>query len=191
MQEIIDGFADTIRTAAGNNASLCIRGGGTKDFYGDRRIAFADSRIPDNDKAGSGVLDSTAYSGFVDYEPTELVVTARSGTRLTDLETELNKHGQMLAFEPPRFGVGATLGGSVSVAHGASEPGAETFDVEIGGFVAEHPNEGVVGVVGLFRCCQDVGERLAHVVEVGDAVLAHVGEEARGGEAPTERERRT
>lgn len=120
MQEIIDGFAYKIRAAADNNASLCIRGGGTKDFYGDRRLAFPDSRIPDNDKTGNGILDATAYSGIVDYEPTELVVTARSGTHLMDLETELNKHGQMLAFEPPRFGIGATLGGCV--ASGLSGP---------------------------------------------------------------------
>ncbi len=50
----------------------------------------------------------------MDYEPTELVVTARCGTRLTDLEAELSKHRQMLAFEPPHFGPGATIGGCVA-----------------------------------------------------------------------------
>ena len=55
-----------------------------------------------------------AYAGIVDYEPTELVVTARSGTRLADLEAELYTHGQMLAFEPPHFGSGATLGGCIA-----------------------------------------------------------------------------
>jgi glycolate oxidase FAD binding subunit len=42
------------------------------------------------------------------------VVTARSGTRLADLEAELYTHGQMLAFEPPHFGSGATLGGCIA-----------------------------------------------------------------------------
>src|SRR6185437_1461746 len=59
-------------------------------------------------------LDLASYAGMVDYEPTELVVTARSGTRLADLEAELYKHGQMLAFEPPHFGSDATLGGCVA-----------------------------------------------------------------------------
>ncbi len=53
----------------------------------------------------------------MDYEPTELVVTARTGTRLADLETELYTHGQMLAFEPPHFGSGATLGGCIAAGH--------------------------------------------------------------------------
>jgi glycolate oxidase FAD binding subunit len=106
MQNIVDQLADTIRAAAGKNAQIRIRSGGTKDFYGSRAATSAN---PDG-----GILDATAYAGIVDYEPTELVVTARAGTRLVDLETELSKHGQMLAFEPPRFGAGATLGGCVA-----------------------------------------------------------------------------
>ncbi|MEO7320322.1 MAG: glycolate oxidase subunit GlcE [Nitrosospira sp.] len=102
MQYIIDQLADSIRAAAGHKVPLCIRSGGSKDFYGNRIVGQAD------------VLDPTAYAGIVDYEPTELVVTARAGTHLADLEAELNKHGQMLAFEPPHFGAAATLGGSVA-----------------------------------------------------------------------------
>lgn len=107
MQHVIDQFADTIRGAVQNNEkrrTLHIRSGGTKDFYGNQ-----DSRSPD-----SGTLDATAYTGIVDYEPTELVITARTGTRLADLEAELSREGQMLAFEPPHFGVGATLGGCIA-----------------------------------------------------------------------------
>lgn len=103
MQYLIDQFSDSIRTAAGHKIPLCIRSGGSKDFYGNR--------ISDRD---GDVLDVTAYGGIVDYEPTELVVTARAGTRLADLETVLNMHGQMLAFEPPHFGSAATLGGCVA-----------------------------------------------------------------------------
>lgn len=112
MQEIIDQFADTIRAAARESASLLIRSGGTKDFYGNR------TANPDGSEGG--ILNATAYTGIVDYEPTELVVTARAGTRLAELETELRKRGQMLAFEPPHFGPGATLGGCV--ASGLSGP---------------------------------------------------------------------
>jgi glycolate oxidase FAD binding subunit len=105
MRYIVDQLSDAIRAAAGNNTPLLIRGGGTKDFYGNRAV---------NPVNPGGILDVTAYAGVVDYEPTELVVTARSGTRLANLETELRKHGQMLAFEPPHFGPRATLGGCVA-----------------------------------------------------------------------------
>jgi glycolate oxidase FAD binding subunit len=103
MQHIIDQLADTIRTAAGHKIPLCIRSGGSKDFYGNRVAG-----------RNGDIIDVTAYAGIVDYEPTELVVTARAGTRLADLEMELRKHGQMLAFEPPHFGPAATLGGCVA-----------------------------------------------------------------------------
>jgi FAD/FMN-containing dehydrogenase len=55
-----------------------------------------------------------------EYAPTELVVTARAGTRLSELESLLASEGQMLAFEPPRFGAEATLGGAIAA--GASGP---------------------------------------------------------------------
>jgi glycolate oxidase FAD binding subunit len=103
MQYIVDQFTDIIRAAAGHKAPLRIRSGGSKDFYGNR-LAGENGRI----------LDVTAYAGIGDYEPTELVVTARTGTRLADLEAELRKHDQMLAFEPPHFGSAATLGGCIA-----------------------------------------------------------------------------
>jgi glycolate oxidase FAD binding subunit len=103
MQSLIDQFSDTIRAAAAHKIPLCIRGGGSKDFYGNRMAGQE-----------AGMLDPVAYAGIVDYEPTELVVTACAGTRLADLETVLSTHGQMLAFEPPHFGSAATLGGCVA-----------------------------------------------------------------------------
>ena len=62
---------EQVREAAGRGAALRIRGGGTKDFYG-------------NEPRGE-LLDTRAHAGIVDYEPTELVVTARCGTLLSDL----------------------------------------------------------------------------------------------------------
>lgn len=103
MQAIIEQYQDTIRTAADNKSPLQIRGGGTKHFYGN-----APAVQP------GAFLDTTAYHGIVDYEPTELVMTARAGTRLADVEALLAQHGQMLAFEPPHFGAAATLGGCVA-----------------------------------------------------------------------------
>jgi len=91
---------DRVRDAAARRAPLRIRAGGTKDFYG-------------NATAGD-LLDPREYAGIVDYAPTELVVTVRGGTRLADLEAALAQHNQMLPFEPPHFGDGATVGGAVA-----------------------------------------------------------------------------
>ena len=103
MQTIIDQYKATIRAAAEQKIPLQIRGGGTKDFYGNPIMAQSTT-----------LLDATAYSGIIEYEPTELVITARAGTRLADLEAVLNQKGQMLAFEPPHFGAAATLGGCIA-----------------------------------------------------------------------------
>ncbi len=91
---------DRVRTATEKRSPLHIRAGGTKDFYGN-----ATSGEP---------LDPREYSGIVDYAPTELVVTVRSGTPLVELETALAERNQMLPFEPPHFGATATVGGAVA-----------------------------------------------------------------------------
>ncbi|SFW27533.1 glycolate oxidase FAD binding subunit [Nitrosovibrio sp. Nv17] len=103
VQHLIDEFRDVLRTAANGGAPLRIRGGGSKDFYGNR--------IPGVD---AHMLEAGGHAGIVEYEPTELVVTARAGTRLADLSVELRACGQMMAFEPPHFGPSATLGGCVA-----------------------------------------------------------------------------
>ena len=78
---------------------LRIRGGGSKDFYGGM--------------ASGDLLDTRGHAGIVNYEPTELVVTARCGTPLAELESALAARRQCLACEPPHFGV-ATVGGAVA-----------------------------------------------------------------------------
>jgi glycolate oxidase FAD binding subunit len=90
-------FIEQIHAASG---PLRIRGGGSKDFYG-------------NALRGE-VLDTRSHVGIVAYEPSELVITARCGTPLAEIEAALAQKGQMLAFEPPRFGDGATIGGVVA-----------------------------------------------------------------------------
>ncbi|WP_197325315.1 glycolate oxidase subunit GlcE [Ralstonia solanacearum] len=96
-------FRDAILQAAADRTPLTLRGGGTKDFYGRARAP------------GATVLDTRAWSGIVDYDPAELVVTARSGTPLAEVEAALAEHRQMPAFEPPHFAGGgrqATVGGA-------------------------------------------------------------------------------
>lgn len=90
MQDIIDQLAHAIREAVNRQTPLCIRGGGSKDFYGGPLRGES--------------LSTAAYRGVVDYEPTELVVIARAGTPLAEMEAILREKGQMLAFEPPHFG---------------------------------------------------------------------------------------
>jgi glycolate oxidase FAD binding subunit len=96
----LEALQERIRAACAARTALCLRGGGTKDFYGG---------APRGE-----TLDTRVYSGIVDYEPSELVVTARCGTPLAELEATLEKNQQMLAFEPPRFGEAATIGGCVA-----------------------------------------------------------------------------
>jgi glycolate oxidase FAD binding subunit len=100
MQNIVEHLQDRVRAAARDQRPLRIRGGGTKDWYGQR--------------LEGDVLDTRGHAGVVDYEPTELVITARCGTPLADVEALLARQGQMLAFEPPHFGAGATLGGAIA-----------------------------------------------------------------------------
>jgi glycolate oxidase FAD binding subunit len=93
-------LAARIRDAAAGGAALRIRGGGTKEFYGNA--------------AAGEELSTRELRGIVAYEPSELVVTARAGTPLRELEALLDARGQMLAFEPPHFGADATVGGCIA-----------------------------------------------------------------------------
>jgi glycolate oxidase FAD binding subunit len=106
MEKILQEFKARIAAATANGGALCIGGGGTKEWYGNR--------------SQGEPLSTLAYSGIVDYESTELVITARCGTPLNEIEAALAEHNQMFAFEPPHFGAGATIGGVV--ASGLSGP---------------------------------------------------------------------
>ncbi|MGH7022535.1 MAG: glycolate oxidase subunit GlcE [Caulobacteraceae bacterium] len=98
-----------VREAARRHHSLHIRGGNSKAFLGRRTLGR--------------VLDMSGHVGVIAYEPSELVITARSGTRIEDVEGLLAQHGQMLAFEPPDFGKGGTIGGMVAAGlSGPSRP---------------------------------------------------------------------
>lgn len=97
---------DMLREAIAQRIPLRIVGGDTKSFYG--RVTQGECR------------SVAGHRGVVSYEPTELVITARAGTPLADIEALLAEHGQMLPFEPPHFAVGSTLGGTI--ASGLSGP---------------------------------------------------------------------
>jgi len=91
---------DRVQTARAAKASLDIRGGNTKSFYGE---------VPQGEP-----LDTRELAGISSYEPSELVVTVRAGTPLAELEAALADKGQCLPFEPPHFAPGTTVGGMVA-----------------------------------------------------------------------------
>ena len=89
-----------VRAAHADRQPLCIQGGGSKKFYGH--------------PVTGTLLDTSTYSGIISYEPTELVLTARAGTPLMEIENVLAEHGQMLGCQAPHFGPNATFGGMIA-----------------------------------------------------------------------------
>jgi glycolate oxidase FAD binding subunit len=100
--------ASDIQAAVRASRRVVARGGGSKT--GLACLGEADT-----------VLDLTALSGVLEYEPAEFTFTARSGTRLSEVDALLAQHGQYLPFDPPLVERGATLGGTVAA--GLSGPG--------------------------------------------------------------------
>jgi glycolate oxidase FAD binding subunit len=100
MSDLLTAWRDRVRAATSAATPLRIVGGGTMDFYGQRL-------------AGE-IFEVAGHRGIVDYDPSELVITARCGTPLFEIEQTMAQSGQMLACEPPRFGPKATLGGSIA-----------------------------------------------------------------------------
>jgi glycolate oxidase FAD binding subunit len=95
-------WAKRIQDAAAAGRALRVSGAGTHGF------------LYDTDDPESDVLDTREHSGVVSYEPTELVVTVKTGTPLAELEAVLAEQGQYLPFEPPHLGPGGTVGGMVA-----------------------------------------------------------------------------
>lgn len=106
MEQVLQQFRTRVLEAVDRKTPLRLRGGGTKDWYGQT--------------LQGEVFDTREYCGIVAYDPTELVITARCGTPLAEIEATLDASKQMLAFEPPRFGLASTIGGVV--ASGLSGP---------------------------------------------------------------------
>jgi glycolate oxidase FAD binding subunit len=110
MEAQLNTLIDAVRQAGVDGRVLRLRGGGSKDFWGQN--------------LSGQVLDTRGYCGILSYEPSELVVTVRCGTPLAELEAALAEQGQCLAFEPPHFGPDATVGGMVAA--GLSGPARAT-----------------------------------------------------------------
>ena len=111
----IDNSAEDIRqqvaAAIETKTPLHICAGNSKAFYGN--------------KIEAQVINVADHCGIIEYQPSELVVTVRSGTRLNDLQAELKDNNQMLAFEPPIHNENTTIGGVIAC--GLSGPGCAAF----------------------------------------------------------------
>lgn len=103
MTDLTNDFVAQIRDAAAAKAPLNIEGAGSKRWYGNPVVAQRS-------------LATAGHSGIVDYDPAELVLTARCGSTLADIESALAERGQMLPFEPPRYAPESTLGGAIATA---------------------------------------------------------------------------
>lgn len=102
----LDSLLEQVQRALSEKQPLRIRGGNSKHFLGGL-VAGHD-------------LDVSQHQGIVDYDPSELVVTVRTGTPIRALRAALQKQGQYLPFEPAEFDGMATVGGVV--ASGLSGP---------------------------------------------------------------------
>ncbi len=91
-----------VRAAFESGTPLCIEGGGSKRFFG---------RTPTGEP-----LPVSDHRGIVNHEPSELVLTVRSGTPVSETQAALAEHGQWLPFDPPRHGEASTIGGVVACA---------------------------------------------------------------------------
>jgi glycolate oxidase FAD binding subunit len=110
MRDLSDEFQQAIASAREMGQRLSIVGTGSK------------SELTGDPNSGEGRLLSTVeHAGIVDYRPDELVVTARAGTSLKELNQVLAREGQMLIFEPPEYRGLGTVGGAVAA--GIAGPG--------------------------------------------------------------------
>ena len=149
---------EQVRQARTDGQPLDIRAGGTKAFYGETP-APADVGRP---------LDVRALAGISSYEPSELVVTARAGTPLADLEAALAERGQCLPFEPPRFGAHGTAG---------SAPGGARSGGTVGGMVAAGlagPARAAVGGVRDYVLGATLLNGRAELLHFGGTVMKNV-----------------
>jgi len=102
-------LADIVTDARSRRTTLAVEGNGTRRALG-RQVA------------ADATLSLAGLAGITLYEPAELVLSARAGTPLAEIEATLAAHGQELAFEPidhsalfghaPRAG---TIGGTIAV----------------------------------------------------------------------------
>lgn len=104
MNDFTEQFQKQIFSACKNHRAVRIEGNNTKAFMGNRSDTVNDGEI----------IRSQQHSGILSYDPSELVIKVRSGTRLDDINDALAEHNQALPFEPNSFDGNATIGGTIA-----------------------------------------------------------------------------
>ncbi len=151
-----DDLRARVAAAAENGAPLAIRGGGTKDFFGGPITGEP--------------LEMSGHRGILAYRPTELVLTARAGTPLAEIEAVLARSGQYLPFEPPRFASAGSASDSTN--KGACAPGGT-----LGGAVASGlsgPRRPYAGAVRDYLLGVTVLTGRAEILRFGGEVVKNV-----------------
>jgi len=97
-------IVDSVKQAMLNNSKLRIAAGESKSFYGNSQPAGIEV----------SPLSIREHTGILAYEPSELFITVRAGTRLKEINSVLSERNQMLPFEPPGFSDTATIGGVIA-----------------------------------------------------------------------------
>lgn len=101
MADRTEALREAVAAACADASPLYIRGGDSK-----RKLIGRD--------CDATPLDIGGHSGIIDYQPDELVLSARAGTPLVALADALAEYGQTLPFEPPQLQGSATLGGTLA-----------------------------------------------------------------------------
>ena len=98
--DLANNLREQVAEAFKTKTPICITAGTSKSFYGN--------------KVNAQAISILNHKGITEYQPSELVVTVRSGTLLSELEAELKANKQMLAFEPPQHSALTTIGGAIA-----------------------------------------------------------------------------
>ncbi|MCS5558985.1 MAG: glycolate oxidase subunit GlcE [Oceanospirillaceae bacterium] len=100
MHDLTSKLVEQVQQARADQAPLQIVGGNSKSHLGRATQATP--------------INTREHSGIISYSPTELVIRARAGTTIKELQLALAKEGQRLPFEPPHYQARATIGGTVA-----------------------------------------------------------------------------
>lgn len=100
MSDISKELIEHVSLARAENKKLNIVGRGSKTFLG---------RNPEGE-----TISVAKHRGIISYHAVELVMTARAGTSIVEIENTLAEQGQMLAFEPANFCGQASIGGTLA-----------------------------------------------------------------------------
>lgn len=100
QQDHSQALASQVQQAFKDQQILAVQGNGSKAFL--------------THAVAGQTISTTAHQGIISYFPSELTITVRSGTLLSEVKQALADKGQMLAFEPPQFSPQATIGGTIA-----------------------------------------------------------------------------